>query len=535
MAFNNELLILQQYKTLLDDNVIVTKTDSKGIITFANDKFCKISGYSRDELVGNPHNMVRHPDMPAEVFKDMWDTIKNKKETWTGQIKNKRKDGSAYYVDAIIRPLIDEKGKISEFIALRYDVSELINAKRLLFDELKNIKNPLLVMLQIEGYDTIKSFYGKEITQMIEDKFALHILDYCPVGCVFPKVYQLDDGVFALLKNMLDETTISESEELQLKKFQQNIKDTILTFGGYEYDLNVILSYGNRKEFLYEDVTLGLKKAQATKKEFIFADSFTIIEKEKAKKNLNTINMVKKALSQDKIISYFQPLVNTKTGIIEKYESLVRLEKDDGKILSPFFFLDISKNGKYYHQITETVLSKSFEALKHTTKEISINLSTLDIEDVDLRNKIITLITMNSDIAPRIVFELLEDEEVNDFSVVKDFISLVKMFGVKIAIDDFGAGHSNFERLLDFQPDILKLDGSLIKDIHTNQYSRDIVETIKAFADKQGIKTVAEYVHCKEVLDVIKEIGIDYLQGFYLGEPKRELAETILNPQDFEN
>jgi EAL domain-containing protein (putative c-di-GMP-specific phosphodiesterase class I) len=171
--------------------------------------------------------------------------------------------------------------------------------------------------------------------------------------------------------------------------------------------------------------------------------------------------------------------------------------------------------------------------LRETTKEISINLSTLDIEDAELRNKIISLVTANTDISSRIVFELLEDEEVTDFRIVKDFISLVKMFGVQIAIDDFGAGHSNFERLLSFQPDILKLDGSLIKDIHTNKYSRNVVETIKLFADKENIKTVAEFVHCKEVFDVVKEIGIDYMQGFYLGEPELELAHDILNKEDY--
>ncbi|HIP55850.1 MAG TPA: EAL domain-containing protein, partial [Arcobacter sp.] len=228
-----------------------------------------------------------------------------------------------------------------------------------------------------------------------------------------------------------------------------------------------------------------------------------------------------------------QPIVNTVTGEIEKYESLVRLEKDDGKILSPFFFLDISKNGKYYHQITEVVINNSFDMLRQTNKEISINLSTLDIEDAELRNKLISLVTTNMDIAPKIVFELLEDEEVTDFDIIKDFISLVKMFGVQIAIDDFGAGHSNFERLLSFQPDILKLDGSLIKDIHTNKYSRNVVETIKLFADKENIKTVAEFVHCKEVHDVVKEIGIDFMQGFYLGEPQATLAEEILNIEDY--
>lgn len=533
MAFNNELLILQQYKDLIDDNIIVTKTDPQGRIIFVNDKFCEISGYTREELIGQSHNMVRHEDMSSEVFKELWDTIKFKRKTWNGQVKNKRKDGSTYYVDAIIRPIINERGEIVEYIALRYDVSELINAKRLLFDDLSITSNPLLVMVQIEGYETLENFYGKEITQIIEDKFAMHLLEYCPIGCVFPKVYQLDHGIFALLKNLDKKNAFPESQEMQLKKFQQNIKDGVLSFGTYEYDLNVILSYGLGEKYLYEDVMIGLKKAQKSKKDFIFADSFTQREKESAKENLHTINMIKNALHHNKIISYFQPIVNSITGEIDKYESLVRLEKNNGKILSPFFFLDISKTGKYYHQITEVVIKNSFEALRKTDKEISINLSTLDIEDVELRNNIITQLTMNTDVASRLVFELLEDEEVHDFDIIKDFISLIKMFGVKIAIDDFGAGHSNFERLLGFQPDILKLDGSLIKDIDTNQYSRDVVETIKLFADKQGIKTVAEFVSSKGVFDIVKEIGIDYLQGYHLGEPTATLVDKVLNPEDF--
>ena len=524
MAFSNELVILQQYKELIDNNIIVSKADTKGLITFVNDRFCEISGYTKEELIGQPHSIVRHEDMDSAIFATMWDTIKNKKSTWTGQVKNKRKNGSSYYVDAIIRPIVNQYGEIIEYIALRYDVSEMINAKKLLADELKKITNPLLVMLQIEGYENLENFYGKEITGIIENKFASHLLDYCPVGCVFPKIYQLENGIFAMVKDLGEQTILEESNIMQLKKFQQNIKDGVLKFGGYEYDLNVILSYANRKEYIYEDVLLGLKKALQNKKDFMYADSFTIQEKEKAKQNLHTINMIKKAIEGNNIRSYFQPIINAKTGEIEKYESLVRLQREDGKILSPFFFLDVAKNGKYYHQITEAIVGNSLAMLRTTDKEISINLSTLDIEDLELRNKIITLITMNSDIAPRLVLELLEDEEVNDFNVIKDFISLIKLFGVKIAIDDFGAGHSNFERLLSFQPDILKLDGSLIKDIHTNKYSKDIVETIKTFTDKQNIKTVAEFVSSKEVYDVVMNLGIDYLQGYYLGEPQNYLA-----------
>ncbi|MDX9744743.1 MAG: PAS domain S-box protein, partial [Arcobacteraceae bacterium] len=126
MAFNNELVILQQYKNLIDNNIIVSKADVRGNIIFVNDKFCEISGYERDELLGKPHSIVRHEDMEASLFEDMWDTIKNKKKTWTGQVKNKRKDGRAYYVDAIISPILNQDGEIIEYIALRYDVSDMI-------------------------------------------------------------------------------------------------------------------------------------------------------------------------------------------------------------------------------------------------------------------------------------------------------------------------------------------------------------------------------------------------------------------------
>ncbi len=91
--------------------------------------------------------------------------------------------------------------------------------------------------------------------------------------------------------------------------------------------------------------------------------------------------------------------------------------------------------------------------------------------------------------------------------------------GVKIAIDDFGAGYSNFERLLDYQPDILKIDACLVKNIVTDTYSKDVVQTIVSFAKAQGIKTVAEYVESEAIYDIVKEMGVDYSQGYYFGKP----------------
>lgn len=131
--------ILKEYKDAVDISSIVSKTDSKGIITFVNKKFCDISGYSAQELIGQAHSIVRHPDMPAQAFKEMWETIQNKKP-WSGKVKNKKKNGEVYYVNTVINPIVDCDGNIVEYIGIRADVTELETIKEQLVKDL-NISN----------------------------------------------------------------------------------------------------------------------------------------------------------------------------------------------------------------------------------------------------------------------------------------------------------------------------------------------------------------------------------------------------------
>ncbi len=113
---------------VLDEACLVSMTDKKGIITFVNDKFCEVAQYTRKELIGQNHNIVRHPDMPKSVFKEVWATI-GKGEIFNGTIKNRCKDGSHYWVDAYITPILDEKGKPESYIGIRYDITKLMKAK----------------------------------------------------------------------------------------------------------------------------------------------------------------------------------------------------------------------------------------------------------------------------------------------------------------------------------------------------------------------------------------------------------------------
>ncbi len=125
----NDSKLLKEYKKVVDAAAIVSKTNTKGIITYINDEFCTISGFTREELIGKSHNIVRHPNMPSSAFKDLWSTIRSKK-IWKGIVENLKKDGNSYFVKATIVPVLDEDDNIVEFIGLREDITELIEKEK---------------------------------------------------------------------------------------------------------------------------------------------------------------------------------------------------------------------------------------------------------------------------------------------------------------------------------------------------------------------------------------------------------------------
>ena len=513
--------IQKQFTDLVDKSSIISKTDKNGIITYVNENFCKTSEYSKEELIGKTHNLVRHPDNPKEVYKDLWNTIKNKKIEWSGVIKNLSKSGKTYYIKTTIKPILDTNGQILEYVSVRSNVNTIMSDKKHLIDKIESKNLFLLILIQIEDFEILDRFYNILTVDKIEKMFAFNMLSYLPNAYVFENIYNIGNGRYALLADFFDfassETNIIE----YLETFVKNIRKSILIVDEIEYDLNIIVSYSFGKEHLYEDAKCGLDEAINKKMLIKYANDSSIHDHIEAKKNMEVIKMVKIALDNYKIVSYFQPIINNKTRIIEKYESLVRLVDEEGNVLSPYAFLDISKKGSYYNKITHRVLENSFKILEHITTKISINLSSLDIEKEETRDILYELLERYSLDTSRIVFELLEDESVKDFAVIKRFIQKVKKLGVMIAIDDFGAGYSNFERLLEFEPDILKIDGSLIKNIANDVYSRNIVETIVSFAKKQNIITIAEFVENEEIFNILYNLGVDYSQGYYFGEPKK--------------
>jgi PAS domain S-box-containing protein len=145
---DEQSLLLRQYKDAIDKTMVVSKTDVTGRITYVNKSFCKLSGYTEKELLGKPHNIVRHPDEPLSLYKNMWDTISLKKN-WHGELRNRAKDGSSYYVDSHIFPLLNKNNHIIEYIAIRSDITKRVIAEKklekeyrynqMLFDDQENV------------------------------------------------------------------------------------------------------------------------------------------------------------------------------------------------------------------------------------------------------------------------------------------------------------------------------------------------------------------------------------------------------------
>lgn len=272
---------------------------------------------------------------------------------------------------------------------------------------------------------------------------------------------------------------------------------------------------------ILETADMALRRAKETKEHYLIY-SYEHSYKKVYENDIQWIHRVDIAIKTNNIIPFFQPIVDKNENIV-KYECLMRL-REEGKYYSPVFFLETAKKNKTYKDLTKIMLNNIFDIMQRFPKyDFSINLSHIDITDNDIVKYLVTNLT-EKNLGSRIIFEILEDEGLEDKEKFNYFVTTAKEIGAKIAIDDFGTGYSNFNYLLELKPDIIKIDGSLIENIHKDENAYAITEAIVNFSKRLGIETITEYVHSKEVYETLKTLDIDNFQGYYFGEPIPEEA-----------
>lgn len=527
--------LLQEYSKVLDAGSIVSRGDLEGNITYVNDKMCEVSGYTEKELIGQPHSILRHPDMEASAFRDIWETIQGK-SIWQGLVKNLRKDGKASWSHATICPIIQDDGEILEYIAARNDVTELVEKRQelqtlLTTDTLTGLPNRFqmlqdlakldcasIVLIDILDFADINDFFGIDSGDQVLSEFSNRVQEECSGKPI--QLYRLHGDQLALL--LQNSYQLSELETL-VKQIIEHIGKTPFLIMGDEIAVHVTcgVAWNLKNPLLGADI--ALKQAKSNRWDYVIHKESTDT-REKLKKSHDCAIRIKSALQDNRIVAYYQPMVNTESGKIEKYECLVRIIEEDGTVISPFFFLDTAKKARIYTKITRRVIDHACATFADSSYDFSVNLSTEDIMDPAVVEYLKTRLSETS-LAKRAILEILETEGFENFDQVVIFIKEMKEMGCRIAIDDFGSGYSNYERLLNLQVDYLKIDGSIVKKITTDDISLTIVEAIVAVAKKLEIQTVAEFVFDEETAELATSLGVDYLQGYYFSEPLESLKE----------
>ena len=438
----NELL--NQYKNAVDELLIVSKTDPQGIITYVNDNFCNISGYSKEELIGKPHNIIRHPDMPKEIFKDMWQTIK-KGENWRGIIKNRKKDGSEYWVDTGIMPIKDYEGKIIEYIALRTDITEVVKAKERA-QSAKKMKSMFLANMSHEIRTPLNAILG--FTQLLEKNKNLDeetqkylriinssantllkiINDILDLSKMESKNITFDNKEFNPNKVFFDIAYLflakAKEKNIDYKIEIDNLPECIKSD---EDRLKQVLAnlIGNAIKFTHENgkITLSIKVIQEdetkVKLKFSVKDSGIGISKEKQKE-------IFKAFSQadDSITRKFGGTglgLTISSKIVKKLGGVIEINSIEGEQSEFYFSLEFEKCK------TETEQTKKGE------ENIIYDLKVLVAEDDEFNQELIKAILSKWDINFDIVSngeEAVNYVKNNNYDLILLDINMPKMSGI---------------------------------------------------------------------------------------------------------
>jgi len=517
--------VMQQFLMALNLSAIVSITDANGVITYVNEHFERTSGYSKHELIGKKHNIVRHPDMSEQVFSNLWKTITDK-QPWRGLIKNRRKDGRAYYVKSVILPVTDSQGNISQFLSIRNDVTDIVEAKNRvreqLTDELTGLPNRLALLkdlkklqinttavLDLRNFKIFNDYWGIDIGDVYIKKLA-QVIAECQREFSF-KLYRLGGACFAIRPNYSMST---EQFCLMAEQLKYQLEHFDMVFNDIDCDIQLTVGVG-----VSENRALAYaESAIADSKEKFYGRSIVIKDDVNSRDDtFYWVEQIKEALKEGRVIACFQQIKSTTSGAL-KYEALARLKLKNGRVVSPADFLGPLKKTRYYSELTKTILTLALNFARQRHCRVAVNLSIQDILDQDTVEFIMQQLKQQG--GSSVIFEITESEAVNDFDQVSGFIKKVRDLGATIAIDDFGSGYSNFVYLVQLKPEFIKIDGSIINSIVDSEQSYLVTQSIVDMARNLKVKTIAEFVSSEQILTRLKPLNIDFLQGFHIHQPE---------------
>jgi len=419
-------------------------------------------------------------------------------------------------IDEQTKELAENYQLVHEFLTID-KVTKLQNAT-MLYSFLDNFPQDRLLTIMlynIDNFSFINQTYGVDFADNALFKVGEY-LQYNLSNDVRLYRYNSDEFVIIFDPQILNPEFVA----IQMQAF---FRETPI--GEYEdQPVYITLSCGiataNSAAALLPNARIALREARmrGVPNQYNIYNTQTVFLK-RAKIETTWIQKFRIALEEDRVVPYFQPIVDNQTCQVVLYECLARIE-DDGEIISPANFLEAARRSGLMSNLTRSMINKSFKIFAGQNVAFSLNITNEDllnqtfIDFLQAKQKLYA-------IDPSLVtFEILEDIIISDISHVplRNLKTLKKM-GYRLALDDFGSDRSNFNRLETLGVDYLKIDGQFIQGIDINPRNQDIVESIASMAKKIGMKVIAEFVGTKEEFEMVKKLGVDCSQGYFFNAP----------------
>ena len=548
----------------IDQSVnMVFISDAKGNIEFVNSTFERITGYQKEEVIGRNPRMLASGETTGAEYAKMWGAIAAGK-TWRGVFKNKKKNRQPYWSNGLISPITDENGKVTHFLAMQEDVTEKMQSEERLrylatYDELTGVFNRthfvkrltewityaetnkragVLLLINLDKFKLINDTYGHSVGDDLLRavagalKDAVLEIDAAYTGRTAEEgaiVGRLGGDEFAVLLPSRDEAAgLSVSEIIRGKieafRFAEITGNLTSSIGVVSYPKHGITA---KDLFAKADAAIYLAKEQGYNKTRLYHEGDFVLEKMRSR--VVWRDHIHKALAEDRFVPWFQPILSLSDNNINHYEALARMRDAEGTIVLPGSFIDIAEEMGLVTEIDRVIIEKTLRvqvalSKKGLTPSFSVNLSGKELGDEGLLEFLRNRITATGADPGRLTFEITETAAIRELDKAVKFIRELRSLGCRFSLDDFGVGFTSFKYLKEMEVDYIKIDGSFIRKLHENKTDRLFVKAIADVAKGMGIKTTAEFVENEEIICFLREYGVDYAQGYFIGKPSPDIA-----------
>ena len=523
----------------------VVITDREGHVEWINPAFSELTGFTLAEVLGETPRLLKSGIQSDFYYEKMWETILGG-HVWRGELYNRRKDGTVYVEEQTITPVVGADGSIRHFVAVKQDVTQRRRTEErirylALHDPLTDLGNRRsveeslervvararrgtpgsLVLLDLDHFKVVNDTLGHAAGDTVLVELARLLGTLRRPG---DEIARLGGDEFVLVLEGIP----AEAGRMVAERLRRAVHEHRFEVGGRRFDLGVSIGV------VPIDGRLGAPALLA------LADSALYSAKERGRNRVVLVDAsvtptplseasvwasrVKDALRDRRFLLAYQPIFRLETGQAAHYEALLRLLDDGGGLVGPGAFLPAAEQFGLLPQLDLWVVDEVLSTLRgRTDLEVFVNLSGASLGE-ETHLLAIEERIRESGVGPgRLAFEVTETTAVRDMIAAREWMRRLRDMGCRFALDDFGIGFSSFSYLQSLPADYVKIDGSFIRDLDSNLANRALVKAIDTVAHTLGKETIAEQVENLGSVAVLRELGVEFGQGFALGEPHPEL------------